>query len=131
MRELVPLPKPVMSTHDVIDFVASYYGQDLSRRSVGNGKCYYNGPNGCQCAFALFVANPEVLIEQSSCSQQHNAVLRDEVKHLGARSTHARFWVEVQNLHDSNANWHAPEGLSAAGRAYVANLKLIWRNVEN
>jgi hypothetical protein len=126
MSDLIPLPKPKMSACEVIDFVVDYYGADLSRRSVAAGerrRCLYNGAHGRHCAFALFVENPQDLIEGESCCEQDEACMRVEVRKLGASD--AYFWLELQQLHDEDLNWDssALNGLSQQGNATVAKLK--------
>lgn len=127
---MIELPKPVMTPHDVIDFVVDYFGADTQRRSRNaRGQCVYRGLEGRLCAFALFVSNPEALIEQCSSHMQLAPVrLREEVQHLPHLQSHRNFWLDVQVLHDRNFYWRSEGGLTESGVSFVQELKKRWSN---
>lgn len=88
----------------VIDLVVETYVKHPENRStapVNEGKysCLYNGPEGKHCAFAMFVANPEVLHETERAPYQLEkkpVILKPEVAHI----TCPKFWGDVQCIHD-------------------------------
>lgn len=127
---MIELPKPVMTPHDVIDFVVDYFGADTQRRSLNaGGQCVYRGVGERLCAFALFVSNPEALIEHVGSSAQSESVrLRAEVQHLPYRQSHRNFWLDVQCLHDRSFYWQPSGGLTDTGAKFVHHLKTRWSN---
>lgn len=117
-----------MTTDDVVDYVVEFFGTDPSRRSVGvvNGahSCWYNGPGGRCCAFAIFV-KPELresLVEASGAfyniKSSKAPLLREQVQHID----HPLFWARVQALHDHNENWSA-KGITQIGLARAQLIK--------
>lgn len=127
---MIELPKPVMTPHDVIDFVVDYFGADTERRSRNEGGlCAYRGTRGRLCAFALFVSNPEALVERIGSSAQSESVrLRAEVQHLPYLQSHRNFWLDVQCLHDRSFYWRPSGGLTESGVQFVQELKKRWSN---
>ena len=119
-----------MTPMDVIDFVVEFYGSDLANRALTQrGSPKYVNSAGKRCAFALFVDNPEILIDGTSPAHQHfDLRLRQEVRHLSVLDSHRRFWFELQSLHDTDEYWDkaAGRGLTPAGENFVRMLRAAW-----
>ena len=129
------LPKERMSYLDALDFVVSYYGSDVSRRSLVPGatkgpNCLYNGPDGRHCAVALMIVPEDrcKLTElEPPCHVFKDARLRPEVAHLNPTGANndpqgGGFWVSLQDLHDGNLFW-CLAGLTEEGKDEVERLK--------
>lgn len=124
---MIPLPKPKMSAVDIVDFVAEYFGSDPSKRSLNPNyhgitddptscRCLYCGPDGRQCAFALFVTDEDrpKLREGKMASNNLRCgrKLRPEVEHL---EPFTKFWDRLQDLHDVESYWNT-EGFTDRGK---------------
>ena len=106
------------------------YLEDPSRRSVINGDCVYNGPNGTHCFVGQFMPNElkelgegiydnrgtvEVLIENYENIFENHPIIN--YKNL-------EFLEKCQILHDENNHW-TDEGISEDGMKYLE--KIIYK----
>lgn len=106
------------------------YLEDPSRRSVINGNCVYNGPNGTHCFVGQFMPNElkelgegiydnrgtvEVLIENYENIFENHPIINDE---------NLEFLEKCQALHDVHSHW-TNEGISEEGMKYLE--KIIYK----
>src|SRR5690554_19589 len=106
------------------------YLEDPSRRSVINGDCVYNGPNGTHCFVGQFMPDElkelggglygnrdtiEVLIENYENILENHPIIN--YKNL-------EFLEKCQILHDENNHW-TNEGISEEGMKYLE--KIIYK----
>lgn len=111
-----------MTTHEIIDEVASFYNnKNRSVASQESSYCLYNGPDGKKCAFARMCINPGNLLENINArvilEEQGQGILKPEY-----RGYHPQFYRDVQSLHDNSINW-TDDGLSENGKNKVIVLK--------
>jgi hypothetical protein len=108
---------------EIIEETAAYY--NLGNRSVTkSGRCYYNGPDGKQCAFARMCIDPTQLKEGLFAGNQLH-VFGEEILKPEYRGHSLLFYDALQWLHDNQKNW-TYDGLSEWGKHKVAEMKNRW-----
>lgn len=114
---------------EIIDETAAFYklsnrGTDERGLSKAGNGCLYNGTNGTHCAFARLCINPFNLKEGIPAAiliQAHgHNILKEEY-----RGYPDEFYRELQDLHDTPANW-TDTGVSESGKHYVEALRIRW-----
>lgn len=108
---------------EIIDETVEYY--KTHNRSIINGDCRYNGPNGEKCAFSRCCTNDSEFKEFMSASSQNEAVLLDQYSYIPHTDN---FWARVQSLHDVSNNWiedtdNNTRSLSDKGKQFLEEIK--------
>tara|TARA_R100000963_G_C4642377_1_gene106009 strand:- start:187 stop:645 length:459 start_codon:yes stop_codon:yes gene_type:complete len=141
MNEPMNLPHSNLSYHEednpptkleIISLVASYYGEDPSRRGIirepHHKGCVYTTDDGHQCAVGLFCDTMEIDEGDfgSPVSDWEYTDLED-ILYPAYRGHGLGFWECLQLFHDCPDHFDA-EGLSDRGKKSIRDLSQRWED---
>jgi hypothetical protein len=102
----------------IIDKTVEFYSNNPRSLSINSSQCLYNGPNGEKCAFSRCCTEDSSFNEGESSNLQDGANLLPQYSHI---PYHDQFWMDLQEFHDTEANWD--KGLTDTGLNRLNKLK--------
>ena len=118
---------------EIIEETAKFYGEDpIGRRAMskdGEACVYLNKKTGCKCGIGRCMLKS--ILNRLTNSDMSTGIkslllkkdtLIDKILFVRYRGHDLYFWVEIQNLHDTEYYWKGEEGLTGQGEQYKANL---------
>jgi hypothetical protein len=111
---------------EIIEETIEFYSADITRRSIKNGICVYAGEDGTKCAYSRCWKEGVWKEEYEDRNPKHEFMPKpDELVDERYKGHSAKFWLELQRLHDNNSHWNET-GLTENGKIYVDGLKTSW-----
>lgn len=116
-----------MTKHEIIDETVAYYSEDPKRRAFNGSDCMYFIPeSGNMCAVGRCLKNPSDLIGKT-INADDLLEGNDSLLKLEYQGHDARFWQDLQWLHDRKEFW-CESGLTVAGKNEVIGMKSKWKD---